>query len=375
MRQRRFQISKCELLVGRIQDEIRADLGENALFVRGMNMNDHAWRGVSVAGFSLALWMATLPASAIVDANSNSNTSAPSDGAPWDNVGAIGGASGVYIGGGWVLTASHVGVGTITLGNTSFNPDGTSLRLTNSDGTSTDLVLFHLANVPALPSLPLATATPAAFSQIDLIGCGHIAGSGQTNFGLYSGFYWSAGGAKSWGNNKVNLGGTTVINIGYGNLTTFVCDFSSPGTIGPTAQTSDEAQVAGGDSGGGAFQKNGATWQLAGILDAEGNQQNQSANTAVYGDKTYMADLATYQGQVAAALTAQPVPALSISHSGTNALISWPATGVSYNLQAAATFNPSRWTTVSQSQFSTNGLTGLLVPDSSGFQFFRLQKP
>lgn len=323
----------------------------------------------------LAGWVTSFGAYAMVDANSSSNTSAPPDGAPWDNVGLVNGASGVYIGGGWVLTASHVGAGNTVLGTTSFAWDGTSLRLTNSDGSATDLTLFHLAAAPPLPSISLASATPAAFSQIDLIGFGHIAGSMQTNFGVYSGFYWSAGGAKSWGNNKVNLGGTTTINAGFGNLTAFNCDFTSPGTLGPSSQTSDESQVSVGDSGGGVFQKNGSIWQLAGILDAEENQVNQPASTAVYGDKTYIADIATYQSEIAAVVTAQPVPSLSISRAGAAALICWPDTGVSYTLQAAASPSSSSWSTPSQSQFSTNGLTCVLMPDSGGFQFFRLQKP
>ena len=320
-------------------------------------------------------WASSFEAFAVVDANSASNTNAPADGAPWDNVGSLNGASGVYLGGGWVLTASHVGLGSIALGTGIFTPDGTFLHLTNSDGSATDLVLFHLATMPAMPSLPLVTATPAAFTQIDMIGCGHIAGSAQTNFGLYSGFYWSAAPAKGWGNNKVNLGGTTTINIGFGNLTTFVCDFTSPGTLGPTSQTSDEAQDAAGDSGGGVFQNTGGKWQLAGILDAEGNQKNQASNTAVYGDETYMADIATYRSEILAVLAAQPVPNLSVSHSGSNALICWPDMGVAYNLQAASSPIASTWSTVSQTPFSTNGLVCVQVPDSSGWQFFRLQKP
>jgi hypothetical protein len=325
---------------------------------------------------TFGVWMATFQALAVIDANSSSNTSAPSDGAPWDNVVGVNGSSGVYLGAGWVLTASHVGVGSIGVGGGSFAPDGNSLRLTNSDGSGTDLILFHLTSAPPLPSVPLVTATPAAFSQIDMIGCGHIAGSAETNFGLYSGFYWSYGTTKSWGNNKVNLGGTTTINVGYGNLTTFVCDFTSPGTLGPGSQTSDEAQVSFGDSGGGVFQKNGSLWQLVGILDAEANQVNQQAGTAVYGDKTYMADIATYQSQIAAVLAAQPVPNLSISHSGINALVCWPDNGVSYTLLGAVSPSSSGWSAVSsQSSFSTNGLICVPVPDSSGLRFFRLHGP
>src|SRR4051812_44329093 len=46
------------------------------------------------------------------------NTTAPGNGAPWDHVGTIGGATGVFLGsyGGnsWVITANHVGAGDFT---------------------------------------------------------------------------------------------------------------------------------------------------------------------------------------------------------------------------------------------------------------------
>ena len=52
------------------------------------------------------------------------NTTAPGSGAPWNHVGTIGGASGVYLGafgdGYWVLTAAHVGLGNITLNRVTY---------------------------------------------------------------------------------------------------------------------------------------------------------------------------------------------------------------------------------------------------------------
>lgn len=324
---------------------------------------------------TVLIGMARLDSLAVVDANSTANTSAPTDAAPWNNVVGVNGASAVYLGGAWVLTASHVGYGSFVVGGSTFIPDGTTLRLTNSDGSGTDLLLFHLTSAPPLPSIPLVSSTPAALSQIDLIGFGHIAGSAQTNFGLYSGFYWSSGATRSWGNNKVNLGGTSVINAGYGNLTAFNCDFTSSGTPGPGSQTSDEAQASVGDSGGGVFQKNGSVWQLAGILDAEMNQVNQQPSTSVYGDKTYIADIATYQAQISAILAAQPVPNLSINWSGSNVLVSWPDNGINYNLLGASSPASGSWSAVSQSPLATNGMLYVSVPVSTGYRFFRLQKP
>src|SRR5690349_5697924 len=129
---------------------------------------------------------------AVVDASSPANTNAPPDGSPWGNVGALNGASGTYLGAGWVLTAAHVGTGNIALNGTTFVYDGTSQRLTNSDGTSTDMVLFHLTTLPPLPRLLLTSNTPAVLSQVDMIGCGRIAGSTETLISNYTGFYWSS---------------------------------------------------------------------------------------------------------------------------------------------------------------------------------------
>src|SRR5579859_7852203 len=143
------------------------------------------FRRVVTASAVIILFVGPLNAWAIVDGNSASNTNAPADGAPWQNVGQIGGgASGVYLGGGWVLTADHVGVGTIVLSGTTYYPDGKALQLTNSDGSLIDLVLFHLTAAPPLPSLSLVSNTPAAFTPVDMIGYGLIAGSTQTNLGL-----------------------------------------------------------------------------------------------------------------------------------------------------------------------------------------------
>jgi hypothetical protein len=235
--------------------------------------------------------------------------------------------------------------------------------------------MFHLASVPPLPSLPLVTSTPAAFTKVDLVGWGYIAGSGPTNIGIYTGFYWSGAQVKSWGDNKINLGGTTTIDIGYGTLTVLTMDFTSPGTVGPLAATAHEAEVAAGDSGGGVFVNGGTGWQLAGIIDAEGTQLNQPGGTAVYGDKSYAADIATYRSEIMAVLSGGPVPALTITGSDTNTLIRWQDTGLAYTLQASSSLAAPNWSTVSQAQVSTNGQVTVLVPAINGFRSFRLRYP
>ena len=234
---------------------------------------------------------------AIVDAKSTTNTSDPGGGIPWANVGGVNGASGEYLGNGWVLTANHVGAGAIAFDSGSFMPDGRTVRLTNpADGSPTDILLFHLILTPSLSLLPLSTSTPSTSSSVEMVGFGHITGSAQKTYttasGTYTGFDWG-GAAKSYGTNKITNGGvTTQADLGNGTLRVFTLTFSQ------TQQTADEGQVATGDSGGAIFYKSGTTWQLAGMIDALGFLLNQPANTAVYGDASYCGDIATYASQI-----------------------------------------------------------------------------
>jgi hypothetical protein len=325
-------------------------------------------------GYLLVLTCGCFSASAIVDAASPANTNQPPDQAPWSNVGLVNGASGVYLGAGWMLTASHVGAGNTILNGLLFQWDGGFQRLTNGDGSATDLILFHLKNLPALPKLTLASSPPSSFSLVDFIGYGRIAGSTETNIGANTGFYWSASGFKSWGNNKVNLGGLKTINAGAGNVTVFVTDFTSPATPGPTGPTSDEAQAAAGDSGGGVFLNGGSNWQLVGMIDAINTQSNQTDNTAVYGDLTFIANISTYRAQMIAIL-ASTTPQLSIYLSGGNLLICWTDTGVSYELQLATNISVPNWTVITPELVYTNGLVCATLSASQAAGFYRLQKP
>jgi len=303
----------------------------------------------------------------MVDAKSTANTNAPADGAPWANVGRVnGGASGIYIAAGWVLTAAHVGSGNLALDMITLPYDGISHRLTNSDGTITDLVLFHVSQNAPLPSLPLASSPPAVNSVVDYIGCGYIAASGPVPIGNYTGFPWSSSAIKGWGNNKVSTI-NFVYNAGQGNVTLFSTSFDA------TGQTSDECQATDGDSGSAVFQKSGSTWQLVGVTDLVGSVADQPANTSVYGDGTYAAQISTYRNQILGWLGSIP-PTLSVTKSGTSINVCWPDPGLPYTLQSTSALVPSGWSTVSQAQAPTNGMICVSVPATNHASFFRLQR-
>jgi hypothetical protein len=302
-----------------------------------------------------------------VDARSLTNTSAPTDGSPWASVGYVNGASCTYLGAGWVLTAAHVGAGNAEFGGVLYPWDGTSVRLTNSDRTSTDMVMFHLASLPPLPRIALSTTVPASTSTVDMMGFGCIAGAGVTNFGSYSGFYWSSSGFKSWGDNHPT-GGTSVINSQNGNVTVFSTTFNS------SSQTANECEAAAGDSGGAVFIKSGSTWQLTGMVAAISTIVGQSNNASVYGQSTYCAAISTYRPQMISLIT-NTIPSLFISGIDTNVLVSWTDTGVSNRLASNPLLTTTNWKVLSPSLVLTNGQYCALLPVTTNALFFRLQKP
>ncbi len=321
---------------------------------------------VSVLG--IALFGGSLgSALAVVDANSAANTNAPTDGAPWSNVLEVNGASAVYIANGWVLTANHVGVADVLIGNTVYAHDGNSIRLTNANGTVTDLLLFHLAPVPPLAPVALVSSTPAASTAVDMIGYGLIAGSAQTSISGYTGFYWSQRAAQSWGNNKVDPGGAVNIDAGDGVVNVISTTFTAPGA----SQSSNEAQAAAGDSGGGVFQSTASGWQLAGTIVAV--TQAVPPNTAVYGDKTYAANIPTYRSQILSIINSTP-PYLTVGRSGTNVLLCWPNTGAAYTVQTATNPSATNWTSLTLTQTITNAQVCVSVPRTNPVSFFRLKK-
>lgn len=242
----------------------------------------------------------------------------PGTGVPWTHVGSVGGASGVYLGnyGGnhWVLTASHVVGSGSSLSNLvldgvpfSFVP-GSGVVVRNGDNSTTDLTLFRISGDPGLPNLQLAISTPVASSNVVMIGRGNKEGSinywavtvnpggsddvwsdlGGTAAGSNrSGYLWASNGDKRWGTNTVEGMQT------YFNTTAFYTTFDSGGS---------DAQGATGDSGGATFYYNGVAWELAGIMGAIGGFENQPASTAVIGNITFSANIATYYNFITTAI-------------------------------------------------------------------------
>lgn len=199
----------------------------------------------------------------------------------WDYVGSVGGASGVYLGNGWVLTAVHVGAGDFTLDGVTYGlVAGSPTAITNANGSAADLVLFQIAAPPNLPSLAISSAAPAKLSL-------NSAGDHVVLIGF-------GGGAKSWGRNMVTASDESISPQGSDTVTV---DFGTK--YGAVRFVDNQAKAVVGDSGGAGFiyDASTGTWKLAGMIQAV--SQN--------GD-TYLAQLNVYAAQIEAIRAATPVP-------------------------------------------------------------------
>jgi hypothetical protein len=262
---------------------------------------------------------------AVVNLNLPSgNTSAPTGlgGQPSDpgfaNVGQVNGSTGVYLSGGWVLTADHVGAGTFVSNGQSYGYNGVDSYQING----TDLRLFKLSTFPLLPSLNLAASSPSVGSAIVMIGAGRTAQDSLTNWYvdadtstwtwsedqfvgadyIFSGFVTDSSKSVRWGTNTIN-GFTS-----YSDASAFYTDFSY------NNPTSYEAQAVTHDSGGAIFTQNGTNWELAGTIVAVApfNGQPGGANNAIFGNYTIAIDLSAHATDINEYLLAT-IPESSIS--------------------------------------------------------------
>lgn len=133
--------------------------------------------------FLVLLLMLSPAAQAVVisTASGDGNTNAPVDDPGWANIGILGGGTGIYLGSSWVLTASHVGAGSITLGGISYGAlAGSTVQLTNNaPGKSllTDLIMFRIAAEPAgIGALTLMSSPPTLSDPVVMIGSGRNRG-------------------------------------------------------------------------------------------------------------------------------------------------------------------------------------------------------
>jgi hypothetical protein len=228
----------------------------------------------------------------------------------WDYVGQVNGASGVYLGGGWVLTAGHVGGGDFTLNGTTYGEvSGSAQNVPNNSvdsaidsslsGTTADLTLFQISS------------SPTEFSDF-------TDGSAVVMIG------YGGGDGETWGaNNVTNINQTTPLNFNgnWDSLDFYTLNGSDSNLVGGINNT---AQLVVFDSGGGDFIYNAAThqWELAGINEA---QLVDNSNNIV---GSAFVQLSDYAGQIdsmtglSLAATPEPPPWLLLGL-GLGAIGAW----------------------------------------------------
>lgn len=226
----------------------------------------------------------------------------------------------VYLGGGWAITANHVGLtSSINFGGTWYPVDMSSVRqLKNADNSSTDLKMFRVQGDPPLPEiLSSHLASAPANGHVFMIGNGLTRGQevfwsvsrsqnpwvwtevpeplipGTNNF---AGVTITNPRTIRWGDNTVSERG--VYNVGGLTVTGFLTQFDTLKFTGQIGQP-NEAQASAGDSGGAVFSYVNGKWVLSGLMLAvSGSLSGQPSNTALYGNITLMIDLSAYRTQI-----------------------------------------------------------------------------
>lgn len=293
-----------------------------------------SWLRASLPLLGVISILTAQPALAVVVSTTQGNLTAPEDDFGFANVGAKGTTNGVYLGYRWVLTAAHVGAGSIILNGQTYEVEpGTDQVLLNPNyelyGMTqyTDLRLYRIVESPRLPVLSVASVSTPGNKEVILVGGGYDRESTLTMWndpgddqqwvetdippGDYRGFKRTSTQSMRWGTNKTEYVSSNFIvptpnpSEGiYGKIFAQVTDFDE------NYGTAFEAQAMQKDSGGALFYKRNGKWELSGIISMVSYNPDTpggAGNTAVFGQcATYYVDLARYQDQILDIITPMP---------------------------------------------------------------------
>jgi hypothetical protein len=258
-----------------------------------------AFRSLSWIALLVLVLISESPADAVLlgGQDGTTNTQSSSASATY-SVGCLESASGTYLGGGWILTANHVGPGDFIFNDVTYQYiPGTSRRLETSPGELADLVMFQVYPAPPLASHPIRTTSPEIGDVVLMIGNGRDRGE-ETSFDpfgpeiepdLQYGWTWASTQQVRWGFNEVE-------GFGYQSIlgtTVFMTQFDD---IDPILY---ESQAASGDSGGGVYTYDPQTGiELAGIMLSVSLEFGQSTSSSIFTNQTIIASLDVYADQI-----------------------------------------------------------------------------
>jgi len=280
-------------------------------------------RPLGTLSLVLILALASTARAVVINgSNDGPNLVAPANDPGWNNVARISGASAVYLGNRWMITANHVGETPVTFSDgREFNvAAGTDVILGNpaSSGltSNADLRMFRLAADPGLPALQIGTAAPAVSAPVTMIGAGHDRAATEIGWQVNTttavpvwtpaalpldnvqGFSVLSTSHMQWGQSQVQSqtsGGTDLVVTDQNtnaNTVAFATTFRAFGGAFLAGATV-------GDSGGGVFSSVNGRWQLVGIMDGVQTVfANEPSGVIAFGDQTFSSDLSFYRDQI-----------------------------------------------------------------------------
>ncbi len=201
-----------------------------------------------------------------------------------------GGLSAVHLGEGWILTAAHVGVGTVLVADESFAPRPESRVLLTGARDNPDLVMFRVDGTPAGRRLEIATEPLRSGESVLVFGAGGIRG-GRLSWLGRQGFYRARSIGLQWGRNRVSKSAHR-LRLGSYTTETFGIEFDDFFAV------PEEAIAVEGDSGGPVFRHTEDGYELAGIFVATSQYEGQPESTVLFGATSFAADLTVYRERI-----------------------------------------------------------------------------
>ena len=264
------------------------------------------------------------PAGAVHVLGTTGNTAAPGDDPGFAQVGTLNGASAVYLGNRWVLTAAHVGLGSVYFGGIPYAASGPATQLNNQGvpgmAAFADMILFQIGGDPGLAGLAISAGSPVFNDDLVMVGNGVNRSASRSYWNVVQGpnpaddlwtvaggpgpgveavFLSAAGNAVRWGTNNVESVGDVDVDDGSGMTRSFYTDFDDDVVGRP-----NEAQGVLGDSGSAVFRKQGAQWELLGLTYAVSTLSGFDSipefpsSSVIDEGLTFAADLSFYRGQI-----------------------------------------------------------------------------